>query len=311
MRVLADGAWGFAATSRVEAVAAARAAERAIGIAKANAKLVARRIELARVSPYNATWSTDLHVDPFQVPLGERIDLLFSIWRDASAVPEVKHGDGAVELLGEWRLFASTEGSRVEQSITRLAPSFGVTAIDVAKGDFVTRRHEIAPRQAGWEYVTGSTFRTGEGLPLKRIAWVDRGVVASFAYSRYWAAKQGKQPTGKHASFLLRGGTAARTEDLLTGIKRGLLVTRFWYTRWLEPRAMSITGLTRDGVFLIEDGRVTAPVNNFRFNDSPANVLANCDAMKAATIRVPDSDVWRVPAIRTHDFNMASVSAAV
>jgi predicted Zn-dependent protease len=151
-----------------------------------------------------------------------------------------------------------------------------------------------------------------EGLPLRRIAWVDRGVVGSLAYSRYWAAKQGKQPTGDHKSFLLRGGTAASAEDLLSGIKRGLLVTRFWYTRWLEPKAMSITGLTRDGVFLIEDGRVTGPVNNFRFNESPANVLANCDAMTAATTRVPaGGDVWRVPTLRTRDFNMASVSAAV
>ena len=160
VRVLVDGAWGFAATSRVEASAAAGAAERAVGIARANAKLVVRRVELAKVDVYRAAWSTDLQVDPFKVPLAERVDMLLSIWRDASAVPEVKHGDGTVEILAEWKLFASTEGSRIEQSITRLEPSFTVTAIDASKGDFVTRTHEIAPRQAGWEYVTGSTFRT-------------------------------------------------------------------------------------------------------------------------------------------------------
>ncbi len=159
VRVLVDGAWGFAATSRVEANAAAGAAERAVGIARANARLVVRRVELAKVDAYRATWSTDLQVNPFDVPLAERVHLLLSIWRDARAVPEVKHGDGAVELLGEWKLFASTEGSRIEQSITRLEPSFTVTAIDSSKGDFVTRAHEIPPRQAGWEYVTGSTFR--------------------------------------------------------------------------------------------------------------------------------------------------------
>jgi predicted Zn-dependent protease len=152
----------------------------------------------------------------------------------------------------------------------------------------------------------------GDGLPLGRVAWVDKGVVSAFRYSRYWAAKQGKPPTGEHDCYLLRGGQAERQEDLYLGIKRGLLVTRFWYTRWLEPKAMSITGLTRDGVFLIEDGRVTGAVNNFRFNESPANVLASCDAMTKATIRVPTGgSVWRVPALRTHDFNMASVSAAV
>jgi predicted Zn-dependent protease len=75
---------------------------------------------------------------------------------------------------------------------------------------------------------------------------------------------------------------------------------------------MSITGLTRDGVFLVEDGRITGPVNNFRFNESPANVLASCDAMTAETTRVAnDGDLWRVPTLRTTSFNMASVSAAV
>jgi predicted Zn-dependent protease len=94
-------------------------------------------------------------------------------------------------------------------------------------------------------------------------------------------------------------------------VTRGLLVTRFWYTRWLEPKAMSITGLTRDGVFLIENGAIVGPVNNFRFNESPARVLANCDAMTAETTRATSSSFWRVPALRTHDFTMASVSAAV
>jgi len=159
VRVLVDGAWGFAAASKVEAGDAARAAERAVAIARANGRLVTRRVELAKVGTYHGTWSTDLKIDPFRVRLGERVELLQSIWRDASAVPEIKYGDGAIEVLGEWKLFASTEGSHVEQSITRLEPSFRVTAIDASKGDFVTRRHELGPRQAGWEHVTGSTFR--------------------------------------------------------------------------------------------------------------------------------------------------------
>ena len=159
VRVLAHGAWGFSATSKVDANDAARTAERAVAIAKAHAALVSKPVELAPVGAYHATWSTDLKVDPFKVPIGERIELLLAMWRDARVVPEVKHGDGGIELLGEWKLFASTEGSRIEQSITRLEPRFSVTAIDAAKGDFVTRRHEISPRQAGWEYVTESTFR--------------------------------------------------------------------------------------------------------------------------------------------------------
>jgi predicted Zn-dependent protease len=166
---------------------------------------------------------------------------------------------------------------------------------------------ESDPRDAD---TPGSPF-DDQGLPLRRVAWVDRGVVAALRYSRYWAKKQGKEPTGNHDCYHLHGGTAARAEDLLTGVARGLLITRFWYTRWLEPKAMSITGLTRDGVFLVEDGRVTGPANNFRFNESPVNVLANCDAMTSATSLVSTGDLWRVPTLRSHGFTMASVSAAV
>jgi predicted Zn-dependent protease len=151
-----------------------------------------------------------------------------------------------------------------------------------------------------------------EGLALEPTKWIDRGVVNALRYSRYWAAKQGKKATGAHSTIHLLGGTADKADDLLTGIKRGLLVTRFWYTRWLDPKSITITGLTRDGVFLIEDGRVSAPVRNFRFNESPVVMLANADAMTKATVRWPGrGDAWRVPAIRTHEFNMASTSEAV
>ena len=160
VRVLVSGAWGFAAASAVNPEEAARVAVRAVSIARANATLVTKRVELAKVAAYRATWSTNLKVDPFAVPIGERVELLLSMWRDARAVPDVKHGDGAIEILGEWKLFASTEGSHIEQAITRLEPSFGVTAIDTTVGDFVTRQHEIGPRQGGWEWVTGSTFGT-------------------------------------------------------------------------------------------------------------------------------------------------------
>jgi predicted Zn-dependent protease len=151
----------------------------------------------------------------------------------------------------------------------------------------------------------------GDGLPLAPTKWFDRGTLSALRYSRYWAAQKGVKPTGFHATVKLWGGTAARQEDLYTGVKKGLLVTRFWYTRWLDPKAMLITGLTRDGVFLIEDGKVTAPVQNFRFNESPINMLKNVDAMTQRTWRMPGNGIWRVPALRTNDFNMASVSAAV
>ncbi len=101
---------------------------------------------------------------------------------------------------------------------------------------------------------------------------------------------------------------------LVASTKRGLLVTSLWYIRSLDPRTMLYTGLTRDGVFMIEDGKIAHPVSNFRWNDGPIGVLRNIDAMSAA-VRVPPrpqrrSDVI-VPALRVKEFHFSSVSEAV
>lgn len=149
---------------------------------------------------------------------------------------------------------------------------------------------------------------TGEGLPLTKTTWIDKGTVANLQCTRFWAAEHGLTPLGRPGAWRLAGGTAASVDDLVKGVKRGVLVTRFWYTRWVDPRTMLITGLTRDGVFLIENGAVTAPVNNFRFNESPLVMLGNCDAL---TSRVWQTPSGMVPALRTSQFNFASVSNAV
>lgn len=148
----------------------------------------------------------------------------------------------------------------------------------------------------------------GTGFPVLPATWIDKGVVKGLAYDRYWAQKQGKQPTGQPQGWILDGGTAS-TDDLVKGVKRGVLITRFWYLRSLDPQTLLVTGLTRDGVFLIENGAVTRPVNNFRFNESPVQMLANCDAMTASAV-APNGGM-RVPALRTHAFNLASISDAV
>ena len=151
-------------------------------------------------------------------------------------------------------------------------------------------------------------FDEGDGLVRKPIDWIDKGKLAALYYSRYWAQKTGKEATGLGGWHLL-GGKAGSIEELVAGVKRGLLVTRFWYTRVLDPQLALATGLTRDGVFLVENGKVTTPVNNFRWNESPLTMLKNCDALTSQTWRVDSST--RVPALRTHDFNMASLSDAV
>jgi predicted Zn-dependent protease len=148
-----------------------------------------------------------------------------------------------------------------------------------------------------------------QGLPLTPTTWLDKGVLAALSYTRYWAQKQGRAPTGSHRAFELQGGSVAAV-DLLKGVKRGVLVTRFWYTRWVDPQSLLVTGLTRDGVFLVENGSVVAPVNNFRFNESPLTMLKNADAMTLQTWR-PHSWSVRCPSLRTHGFNLASISDAV
>ncbi len=170
--------------------------------------------------------------------------------------------------------------------------------------DFVSLRSD--PRDP---LTPGSPF-DGDGLPLGSHPWISEGRVAKLVVSRYWAKKKNIEPTGGPAVMHLSGGKAESIDDLVKGTKRGLLVTRFWYNRMLEPQSIMVTGLTRDGVFLVEDGKITSPVANFRYNESPVKVLRNVDAMTRTTTRIVGG-AWHVPALRTHDFTMASPSAAV
>ena len=91
----------------------------------------------------------------------------------------------------------------------------------------------------------------GQGLPLKKIVWVDGGVLKNLSYSRYWAQKQEKEATAQPGNLIMDGGNATM-DDLIKGVERGILVTRFWYIRSLDPQTLLVTGLTRDGLFLIE-----------------------------------------------------------
>jgi predicted Zn-dependent protease len=145
-----------------------------------------------------------------------------------------------------------------------------------------------------------------EGLPIAPTTWIDKGVVRALAYGRYWANKRGVPPTGQPDGWILDGGKATR-DELIKGTKRGVLITRFWYLRSLDPQTILVTGITRDGVYLIENGAITRPVNNFRFNESPVQMLAHCDGLTAGAI----GEGMRVPTLRTHEFNLASISEAV
>jgi predicted Zn-dependent protease len=146
----------------------------------------------------------------------------------------------------------------------------------------------------------------GEGLPARATTWIEKGVLKALWRGRYWARKTEREPLPMSGGLILEGGKGG-TEELVAKTERGLLVTRFWYIRSVNPQTIQLTGLTRDGVWLVEKGAIVAPVNNLRFNESPANLLANVEAL-GAPVSTGDS---LVPPILARDFNFSSVSDAV
>ena len=155
-----------------------------------------------------------------------------------------------------------------------------------------------------------------EGLPIGRNVWVDNGVMKDLIYSRFWAQKQSKAPTAGPSNIIMDGGTATMA-DLIAGTERGILVTRFWYIRSLDRQTILLTGLTRDGLFLIEKGKVTRPLKNMRWNESPVVALNNVDAMTPAERTVSGEGIGGsglalvCPAARIREFTFSSASDAV
>ncbi|MFW6108725.1 MAG: metallopeptidase TldD-related protein, partial [bacterium] len=146
----------------------------------------------------------------------------------------------------------------------------------------------------------------GDGLPTQRHAWVDRGVLRQLVYDRFWAAKQGVEPTGYPANLIVEGGTGT-VDDLVAAADRAILVTRFWYIRFLDPQTLLLTGLTRDGLFWVEDGEVRHGLRNFRFNESPIALLGQVTAL-SEPVRVGRA---LVPAVAASGFTFSSESASV
>lgn len=157
VRVIVDGAWGFSASARVDGESAQAAAEGAVAIARAAKPALKRPVVLAKTPVVKGAWRTPMQIDPFAVPLADKAQYLLDLWPQVKDVRLVKYASASFEALSEWKLFASSEGSVVEQTIVRVAPSFSVTA--VMEGQFESRASELAPAQAGWEYVTQSNLK--------------------------------------------------------------------------------------------------------------------------------------------------------
>lgn len=153
LRVLVDGAWGFAASTAVDRKAAAKLAKDAVAIARRNARLTRAPVELVATPAVQGAWVSPFEVDPFAVPLQEKADLLLVAARAALAVRGIQHVSASILAVREEKLLLTSEGSRVHQVLFRVMPNFTATAIDRRRGRFASRDHEAPPMLAGWEHV--------------------------------------------------------------------------------------------------------------------------------------------------------------
>ena len=151
-----------------------------------------------------------------------------------------------------------------------------------------------------------------EGLTQKKTIWVEKGIIKNLIYTRFWAEKMKKEPLSSPHNLIMEGGKQT-VDDLIRSTRKGILVSRFWYIRDLNPMILLLTGLTRDGVFWIENGKISHPIKNFRFNESPVNGLKNIVTMSTA-IRTVGGETGLaafVPALKIEGFNFSSISEAI
>lgn len=165
---------------------------------------------------------------------------------------------------------------------------------------------------------TGAPF-DGEGVPKQKVTLVEKGVPGNLVYSRATARKMKAKPTGHGFSLpneygeapmnLVFAGGEKTVEEMVRSTERGILVTRLWYIREVDPYEKILTGMTRDGTFLIENGRVTGGVRNFRFNQSVIKMLANVE-MLGVPVRSAGEESFEmvVPAMKVRDFQFSEVT---
>jgi predicted Zn-dependent protease len=167
-----------------------------------------------------------------------------------------------------------------------------------------------------WNVELPGSMAAQAGLPAQKIYIVKNGVLQNLVYTRAYAAIKKTEPTpGPVNTILESSAPTASVEEMIRATSRGLLVSRFWYIRQTDPRTASLTGLTRDGVWLIEGGKITHPVKNFRFNQSIIRMLAPGNVeMIGASERVSSSEGQNaslLPAFKLKAFTFTSQSEAV
>jgi predicted Zn-dependent protease len=227
--------------------------------------------------------------------------------------------------LAPGRYTVILEPAAVLDLVGQLFGDFGVTAVQDGRSFLTGREHEklfggniTVFDDVGHPGQAGAPF-DGEGMARQRLTLVDGGVIRQIPCSRQAARKAGVEPTGHGfplpnelgeapMNIVIAGGETP-VERMIASTKRGLLVTRLWYIREVDPYQKIMTGMTRDGTFLVEDGQIVCGVRNFRFNQSLIELLSNVEALSPAC-RAAGEEAFDmvVPAMKAHDFNFTEVT---
>ncbi|MGI8761197.1 MAG: metallopeptidase TldD-related protein, partial [Jatrophihabitantaceae bacterium] len=194
--------------------------------------------------------------------------------------------------VADLMIYAYWTGSArdAEEGRSVFAASDGATRIGERLAPTPLRLHsdpayhglQCAPFEITTESEGGLQSVFDNGAPRDATDWIGDGTLRNLARTRAWAAKTGGQPRPFIDNLILDGGGTASLDELVASTERGLLLTSLWYIREVDPQTLLLTGLTRDGVYLIEDGEVVAAVNNFRFNESPIDLLRRATEASAA-----------------------------
>ncbi len=236
--------------------------------------------------------------------------------RTLAAIQKAKRGGEPGELPAG-RYTVVLEPAAVAGLVSSLAWMLDAKAYDAGTSPFSGRLGRLVVdkrlhlrNMPAHEDLFGVSF-TAEGLPTFESRWIDGGVLTQLAYDRFTAKRHGVEqiPTLEAPYLSWEGTPAANVQELVRGTRRGILVSNFWYIRTVNPIDLTLTGMTRDGTFLIEDGEVTTAVKNFRFHDSPLRAFSHIDAGTGPAEAVTsETGKWLVPALRVQEFNFSSAT---
>lgn len=232
-------------------------------------------------------------------------------WKDPVALPPGRYTailePAAVEPLAGY-LFGSLDRRDADEGTSPFSAADGKTRIGEA---MFSERVSLLCDPAD-KTIPGSPFAE-DGLAARRFVAVDKGRLAALPVSRYWAKQKKLDVSAEAGNWMLAIAEPdpKGVEGLIASTERGILVTRIWYVRMLSPQNLTVTGLTRDATFLVENGQVTQPVKNFRINQSLLEMLRNI-AGASAPVPFPAGDGWQgIPALKVNDLNFSSLSDAV